>query len=153
MEGLEVLASAFVTKYEASKVTEAREGSLDDVPKHAKPAAVDRVGARGRQALDPQASNVRDHFFGAVRAIADDRTRVAARAAARATHRRPRVERRGQYNLIRHVGRRGLHDQRVAPGVAQNVALAALFAASCRIRPGVLPPFKARTDCESTTAC
>lgn len=146
MHRLPVDADAFVAESQSSEVAEAGQRSFDHVTQLAKAAAVGLARPRREEAVEVQREHQRDHLLRAVGAVAEDRVCVAAWSATRALHRRPRVEQCRQLRFIAHVRGRGLHDQRHAIGIAQDVAFASLFAAIRRVRAGVDPPFTARTD-------
>lgn len=67
--------------------------------------------------------------------------------------RRDRLDQRGQRLTIVGIRRRNTHGQRYSRALGQDMDLGAGFATVDRTRPGQRPPFLARTDAASITAC
>jgi len=64
----------------------------------------------------------------------------------------PRFQEREDHLFLTLVGRPGFNGQRNTIGIGDHVALAAIFPTIRRVRPGVRPPFIARTLAQSITS-
>src|SRR5512135_174187 len=154
MKGLKVLAEPLITQLQSAEVPHPAERPLDDVAGLAQPAAVllPRLAVRRQQRVDPPLHHGRNDRLDPVRAVTLEHLGPAPRPATLPAAGRDRVEHLQSQFGIRPVGRSGPDHQGEAVRVGHDVAFAALFAAVRGVRPGVRPPFSARTVALSITA-
>ena len=151
MEALPHRRGAFVADLQTPAVAQRGQALLDHVAALARAAAVG--GAAGReQRLDPPPNHLFDRACKPVAPVDQQLVGLAPWPTPRALDLRQCVEHRDRRHLVPHVRRGRVDPPRRASGVGHQVALTAVFTAIRGVRPGVAPPFTARTEAESITA-
>ena len=145
MKGLEMFPSPLVTKFQAAVVAKPGQALLYYIASFAKAAAV-RTATRRQQADDHHPHQHLDDVGETITAIALHRLRLLATLAFAIRQHRHLFEHWLDHLLVPLVGRPDANQQWKAAGVTNDVPLAARLGAVRRIRAGVRPPFKARTE-------
>lgn len=142
---------SLITEFEPPELMQPRNRTLDNPARFSKPAAMRGTprSENGRNAQSTQDAAVGSRV---VSAIALNAVGALSRASALARDGRNRHDQRNELGYIMGIGRRERRRERDAPGVADEVVLAARFAPVGGIGTGFFPPCMARTDELSTIA-
>lgn len=142
---------SLIANFESPELMQPCDRTLDDPARFSKPAAM-RGTPRGKNGGNAQGAQAAAVGSGVVGAVALNAAGTLPRASAFARHRRDCNDQWNELGYIMGIGRRERRRERDAPGIADEVVLAARFAPIGGIGAGFFPPCMARTEELSTTA-
>ena len=145
MKGPEMFAGPLVTKFQSAVVADPRQTLLHDVAGFAQAAAMATTSWR-EQACDHQTHNEFDDMRESITAVSLQDSGLFVAFAPRIRQHRHLLEHRLDQLVVSLVGWADAHEQGRSMGVADHMPLTAWLGAVRRVRAGVRPPFKARTE-------
>jgi hypothetical protein len=145
------VGTPFVTNAQAAIAIEPRERALNDPPMPAEPFAAFNPAPRDAR-RDASFAQLLAQRFRVIRLVGVQLLRAFTWSTAPTLDRLNGVHRREHHPRVVDVGRREPHRERDALPVHDHMAFRARFAAIRRIRPGLIAPFSALTDEESSEA-
>src|SRR5262245_34782090 len=145
MKGPEMLTGPLVTQFEPAVVAQPGLRLLYHIAGLTQAAAM-RAAARGQQAHDHQAHQQLDDIHKAVASVSLQCSRFLSPLTLAVGQHRQLLEHRFDQRVVALIGWPDTHQQGSAFGITDHVPLAAWLGAISRVRTGVRPPFRARTE-------